>query len=203
MRKLSALAIWAGLALAVGAPLAVAAQSPLLAWRDPVYIAACMAGVVAMGLLLVQPLLAAGYLPWAGGRAGRRAHAMVGLGLAAAVVAHVAGLWITSPPDVIDVLLFRSPTPFAVWGALSMWAVFAAAGLALARRRLRLSPGLWRALHAGFAAVVVVGAVVHALLIQGTMGDVSKAALAVLALAATARAMADLRPWAALRRGRG
>ena len=33
--------------------------------------------------------------------------------MAVAVVIHVAGLWITSPPDMIDALLFTSPTPFS------------------------------------------------------------------------------------------
>lgn len=184
----------------MGVPLGVAATSPLMAWREPIYIAACLAGVAAMALLLAQPLLAGGYLPRLGGRSGRRLHAWVGLGLAAAVVAHVAGLWVTSPPDVIDALLLRSPTPFAVWGVMSMWAVFAAALLAVLRRRLRLSPSLWRACHAGLAVVIVSGAVVHAMLIEGTMGTVSKAVLGVLAVSATVKVMGDLRPWAHLRR---
>jgi hypothetical protein len=191
-----ALLVWAALAAAVIVPLAVAATSPLLAWREPIYIAGGFAGVAAMALLLVQPLLAGGYLPGLAGRAGRRLHARVGAGLVAAVLIHVGGLWLTSPPDVIDALLFRSPTPFSVWGVLSMWAVFAAAMLAAFRGRLRLSPPVWRLGHTALAAVIVVGAVVHALLIDGTMGSVSKAALCVLAAIATARAVADARPWA-------
>ena len=121
---------------AVAIPIGVAATSPLLAWRDPVYIAACLAGVVAMALVLVQPLLAGGYLPGLTLSRGRRVHRWVGLLLVAAVVVHVAGLWLTSPPDVIDALLFTSPTPFSAWGVVAMWAVFAAALLAAARRRL-------------------------------------------------------------------
>ncbi len=50
------------------------------------------------------------------------------------------------------------------------------------------------------AAVVVVGSVVHALLIEGTMGLVSKAALCALVLAA--KVMADLRAWTLLTRRR-
>ncbi|MGF1660109.1 MAG: ferric reductase-like transmembrane domain-containing protein [Rubrimonas sp.] len=194
--------IWVALAAAMGAPLVVAATSPLIAWRDPVYIAACLAGAAAMAILLLQPLLAGGYLPRLPKRPGRRLHAVVGAGLVVAVLVHVAGLWATSPPDVIDVLLFRSPTPFAIWGALSMWAVFAAALLAVFRRRVRLAPGLWRLAHAAAASVVVVGAVVHAMLVEGMMGAASKAALCALALAATTKVMVDLRPWAALRPGR-
>ncbi|MEO0764271.1 MAG: ferric reductase-like transmembrane domain-containing protein, partial [Pseudomonadota bacterium] len=138
---------WAALAAALGVPLAVAAASPLLAWRDPVYIAAGFAGVVGLGLLLVQPLLAGAALPGLGPRRSRRLHAWIGGGLVVAVVVHVAGLWITSPPDVVDALLFRSPTPFSAWGVVAMWAVFAAGLLAAYRRRLRLAPATWRLAH--------------------------------------------------------
>lgn len=189
---------WAGLALAVGVPLAVAATSPLLAWREPVYIAAGLAGVVGLGLLLVQPLLAAGLLPGLRMRPSRRLHAVVGAALVVAVVAHVAGLWITSPPDVVDALLFRSPTPFSAWGVVAMWAVFGAALLALLRGRLRLL--LFRLCHVTLAAVVVVGTVVHAWLVDGTMGTVSKAVLCLLVLAAAAWAVREARLPAALRR---
>ncbi|WP_375573420.1 hypothetical protein ABWH93_09110 [Seohaeicola saemankumensis] len=54
------LLIWAALGLTIAAPLAIAATSPLLAWRQPVYIIAGFAGVVGMALILLQPLLAAG-----------------------------------------------------------------------------------------------------------------------------------------------
>ncbi len=58
-----AILIWAILTAVVVLPIAVAATSPFLAWRDPVYIIAGFAGVVSMALLLLQPLLAGGYLP--------------------------------------------------------------------------------------------------------------------------------------------
>ncbi len=190
--------VWAGLALAVGVPLAVAATSPLLAWREPIYIAAGLAGVVGLGLLLVQPLLAAGLLPGLRMRPSRRLHAVVGGALVVAVVAHVAGLWVTSPPDVVDALLFRSPTPFSAWGVVAMWAVFGAALLALLRPRLRLL--LFRLCHVTLAAVVVVGTVVHAWLVDGTMGTVSKAVLCLFVLAAAAWAVREARLPAALRR---
>jgi predicted ferric reductase len=187
-----AVLIWAGLAVALAVPVAVAATSPLLAWREPVYVAAGLAGVVAMALLLLQPLLAGGHLPGVVVRRGRRLHAWLGLALVMAVVGHVAGLWLTSPPDVIDALLFRSPTPFAVWGVGAMWAVFLAALLAALRRPLRLRPTVWRAAHLCLGAVIVVGTVVHAMLIEGTMGMVSKAVLAVLVLGAAARVIVPM-----------
>ena len=200
MPRARAVLIWAALAAALALPLAVAAASPLLAWREPIYIASGFAGIVAMALLLLQPLLAGGYLPGLQGRRGRRLHAWIGAGLVAAVVVHVAGLWLTSPPDVIDVLLFRSPTPFSVWGVVAMWAVFAAALLAAFRRRLRLRPKVWRFCHTALAAVIVSGSVVHAMLIEGTMGTLSKAALCALVLAAAVKVMVDLRSWTLLTR---
>lgn len=45
--------IWAGLLACVMLPFTLAAQSPLLAYRQPVYITAGLAGILAMGLLLV------------------------------------------------------------------------------------------------------------------------------------------------------
>lgn len=191
-----AILIWIALAAAILIPVAFAAASPLLQWRQPVYIAAGFAGIIAMALLLLQPLLAGGYLPGLGTLKGRRVHRWVGACLVAAVVAHVAGLWVTSPPDVVDVLLFRSPTPFSVWGVLAMWAVFAAAFLAAFRRRLRLRPRTWRMAHTSLAFVIVVGSVIHALLIEGTMETVSKAILCALVLAAFLKVVADLKVWA-------
>jgi predicted ferric reductase len=192
---------WAGLATAVAVPMAIAATSPLLAWRDPVYIASGFAGVVAMALVLVQPLLAGGFLPGLPLLRGRRVHRWVGGALVVMVAAHVAGLWLTSPPDVVDALLFDSPTPFSAWGVVAMWATFAAALLALLRGRIR--PRAWRIGHTALAVVVVVGSVVHALLVEGTMGPASKAAFCALVLAATAKVVVDLRAWTLLTRRKG
>ena len=112
-----------------------------------------------------------------------------------AVVIHVAGLWITSPPDMIDALLFASPTPFSPFSVIAMWAIFAVALLAALRRRLGLRPRTWRIAHMLLAIVIVVGSVVHGILIEGTMETVSKAALCALVLSATIKVMADLRVW--------
>jgi MYXO-CTERM domain-containing protein len=185
--------ILVALAAAVCVPLAAAAASPLLAWRNAIYILAGFAGIIALGLMLVQPLLIGGYLPGMSGRIGRRVHHWIGGALLVAVVIHVGGLWITSPPDMIDALLFSSPTPFSPWGVIAMWAIFAVALLAALRRRLR--PRTWRAAHMLLAIVIVVGSVVHGILIEGTMETVSKAALCALVLAATVKAMVDLRVW--------
>jgi len=185
--------IWVALAAAIGVPLAAAAMSPQLAWRNAVYILAGFAGILGLGFMLVQPLLIGGYLPGLPGRIGRRVHHWIGGALVVAIVIHVGGLWITSPPDMIDALLFSSPTPFSPFGVIAMWAIFAVALLATFRRRLRLRT--WRIAHTLLAIVIVVGSAVHAILIEGTMETVSKAALCALVLAATVKVMAGLRVW--------
>lgn len=182
-------------------PLAIAATSPLLAWREPLYIAAGFAGIAAMALLLIQPLLAGGHLPAPGPRIARQFHRWLGVLLVVLVAAHVGGLWVTSAPDVVDALLFQSPTPFSPWGVVAMWAVFATALLAALRRRLRISPTTWRVAHTALALVVVIGTIVHALLVEGAMGTVSKAALCLLVVASLARTMMDLIARISVRRG--
>ena len=172
--------VWGALALAIAVPLLVAAGSPLLAWRRPVYIVAGFAGIAAMGVLLLQPLLATSRLPGLHGVRGRRMHRRAGTVLVLCILVHVAGLWITSPPDVVDALLFRSPTPFSAWGVIPMWALFAMQGMAVTGNKTRR----WHLVHRVLAVVVVVGSVVHALLIEGTMGTASKALLCGLVVLA-------------------
>lgn len=187
--------IWTAVVITISVPIAAAAASPLIAWRDPVYVLAGLAGVIAMAVLLVQPMLAGGILPGLSTRQGRRVHRVVGGVLTALVVIHVAALWITSPPDVVDALLFESPTPFSAWGVVAMWAVFTSALLVSLRRRLHIRPLTWRLAHTTLAAVIVVGSVVHALLIQGTMETVSKTVLCALVIVTTAIVVAKLRGW--------
>ncbi|MEM9104507.1 MAG: ferric reductase-like transmembrane domain-containing protein [Pseudomonadota bacterium] len=187
--------IWAALITAIVVPIAAAAASPLLAWRQPVYIVAGFAGVVAMVLLLVQPLLVGGYLPGLAPLRARGLHRWIGSLLVIAVIVHVVGLWITSPPDVVDALTVTSPTPFSAWGVIAMWAVFAAALLAALRRRLRVAPLAWRRAHTTLAMITVAGSVIHALLIQGTMQTQTKVLLCVLVVLLTVSAIVKLRIW--------
>src|SRR5436309_4969730 len=138
MRFARATLIWAALAAAVCVPIAAAAASPLLEWRGPVYILAGFAGIVALGLMLVQPLLIAGYLPGLSAYRGRRAHHWIGGALVVMVVVHVGGLWITSPPDMLDPLLFPSPPPFSPFGVIALCALLAVSVLSTVLRRLGL-----------------------------------------------------------------
>lgn len=184
--------IWAVLAAVICVPIALAATSPYLQWRDAIYIAAGFAGIVALVFLLVQPLLIAGLLPGLSAYRARSVHRWIGGALLVAILLHVAGLWITSPPDMLDALLFRSPTLFSPFGVVAMWAIFAVALLALFRRRLGLRT--WRITHMSLAVVIVGGSVVHGMLIEGTMETMSKAALCALVVAATIKVIVDLRP---------
>jgi predicted ferric reductase len=191
MRSAKATLIWAAVAAAICVPIAFAAASPQLEWRGPIYILAGFAGIGALGLVLIQPLLIGGYLPGLAAYRGRRVHRWIGGALLVAVAVHVAGLWITSPPDMIDALLLTSPTPFSPFGVIAMWAILAVALLATIRRRL--GQRTWRIVHVVLAVIIVIGGVIHAMLVEGTMETISKAALCALVLGATVKVIADLK----------
>lgn len=181
--KLGKTALWIGLTAVIGTALFLAATSPLLAWRDPVYILAGLTGVGALVLLLVQPLLIVGVWRGLTNRKARLVHRWVGAAIVASVIIHVGGLWITSPPDVIDALLFASPTMFSLWGVVAMWAVFISAGLAIFRRRMRWR--VWSMLHVVMSMIIVLATIAHAVPIEGTMEQVSKLVLCGLTVAAS------------------
>lgn len=194
-RRWQALVVWLTISALIVIPIALAAFSPLLAWREPIYIVAGFAGIAGLAVLLLQPLLADGCLPGLPPRQTAHWHRWLGQCLIVAILLHVVGLYITSPPDVIDALLFRSPTPFSLWGVLALWAAITAATLVLLRQRLRWKPALWRGVHGGLTAIVVTGTVVHALLIQGTMEPWSKGVLCVAVIGVFGRVI--WRRWAA------
>ncbi|MCK0120485.1 ferric reductase-like transmembrane domain-containing protein [Loktanella sp. F6476L] len=181
------IAFWIGLFCAVTVPIAAAGFSPLLAWRDPIYIVAGFAGITAMVGLLLQTLLASRALPTIHPMTQRKLHRIMGGVLVAAIIAHVGGLWISSPPDVIDALLFASPTSFSLWGVIAMWGIFATAALAVYRRRLR--PRTWRHIHKALAVIIVLTTVLHAYLIDGTMETFTKIGLGLVLLFTTYRAV--------------
>ncbi len=192
--------IWAALACAMIVPFGVAVVNPLLAYRAPVYIASGFAGIAALALLLAQPLLAAGYLPGLHPARARRVHKWIGIGIIAAVVLHIGGLYLTSPPDTMDALLLVSPTPFSVYGVIGLWSLVLTGVLVAVRLRMR--PALWRVTHNVLAAVVVGASVVHALMIEGTMGAGSKIVLCALVVLAGAVAIIHLRVVKPMRRNK-
>lgn len=167
--------VWGVLLAVMGAPVVVAAFSPLLAYRDAPYIVAGFGGAIALALLVVQPLLGLRALPGLRPAAAHLWHRVTGMAILVAVLVHVGGLYLTSPPDTIDALLLVSPTAFSVYGVAALVALVLAALLSGLRRRIGLAR--WRRLHGVLALVVVTGSIVHALLIEGTMGPASKLAL--------------------------
>lgn len=177
------LGIWLCTLCLLSLPVILAAISPLQAWRDPAYITGAMAGVVALSVLVAQPLLAAGYMPGISRAASRKAHRWLGAALILLVAAHIGGLYLSSPADVMDALLLVSPTPFSIYGVVATAAISATALLALARRRLR--PARWRILHTLLALIVVGATVIHAVMIDGAMTIQSKWAIVGCAVIAS------------------
>ena len=187
--KRKTVVVWLLLAAAVLVPIGFAAASPLQASRDAVWIFGGMAGVVALALLLVQPMLAAGLLAGPTIPTARRWHRWIGATIVVAVVLHVGGLYLASPEDITDALLLVAPTPFSVYGVIGLWSVVLTALLVAFRSKLGLRYTSWRIVHNVLSVVVVVCSIVHAILIEGAMDLVSKAILCALVFAATAMAL--------------
>jgi hypothetical protein len=187
------LLIWCAVALVLLVPLVVAAQSPYLAYRDPTYIVAGFVGILSLILFLLQPLLAGGHIPGLRPRTSRIRHRAIGSVITLAVVAHVGGLYLTSPPDTLDALLLVSPTPFSFYGVVALWGMIITAILVLMRRRLPFRFLHWVVLHNVLAVLIVISTVVHALLIEGTMGTASIWVTCLTVMAATLWVVWDMR----------
>lgn len=192
-RRLVALLVWGALACLCAIPLGIAASSPYLASRNLAYIVAGFAGIACLGLFLVQPLLAAGYLPGLPLADARKWHRRIGTAIVVGIVLHVGGLYVTSPPDTIDALTLASPTPFSIFGVAAMWGAFVTAALVLCRRKLRMRYPVWHIIHNALALFVVVSTVIHAVQIDGTMGPLSKSVLCAAVLVATCLTLIDVR----------
>ncbi len=158
-------------------PIIIAAFSPLLASRDTAYIIGGMSGIVALSLLLVQPLLAAGYLPGRSILSQRKWHRWVGSLFIVAVALHIVGLFVTSPDDMTDALLLAAPTPFSVYGVVALWGVVLTGILVVVRKKCSLL--VWTLMHNGLALIVVIASVVHAVMIEGAMSHLSKQVLCI------------------------
>ena len=66
-----------------------------------------------------------------------------------------------------------------------MWTVFLSAGVVAVRRRLTSNLITWQRLHRSLGFIIVLGSVVHAFLIEGTMETWSKALLCLAVIIAT------------------
>ncbi|MGL4975523.1 MAG: ferric reductase-like transmembrane domain-containing protein, partial [Bosea sp. (in: a-proteobacteria)] len=157
----------------------------LLLSRDVFWIIGGLAGSSALALLLMQPLLAAGYLPLPSPLTSRRWHRWVGSLIVAAVAVHIGSLYVSSPEDTMDALLLVAPTSFSVYGVIGLVSVALTAILVAFRTRSGLRYGAWRILHNALGLVVVGATIAHALLIDGAMGTVSKTMLCALVFIAT------------------
>ncbi len=186
--------IWALWVLLAAVPVGIAMTSQYLAWRGPEYIIGGFAGIIALCLLLFQPLMAARWLPGLRPRRARQVHLWLGRSLVLLVAVHVGGLYLTSPPDTLDALTFTAPTWFSVFGVTAMWGVFLTAFLVILRHRVPATGWLW--VHNGLAWFVVLATVAHALLIEGAMGPVSKTVLCAAVVTVTTAVMLRLRVFA-------
>jgi predicted ferric reductase len=146
----------------------VALRSPLQVGRDGAWVLGALAGVVALGLVAVQVLLPTPWLDDLLGGHQLRWHRLLGLTVVAVVVAHVAGLYASSPDDVRDALVLAAPT-YSRLGVLSAWCVGLSVALALARRRLGLTYSDWQILHSALAVAIVGTAVGHTVMIRGAL----------------------------------
>ena len=172
--------------------------SPFLAGRNPAYIIASASGIVCLSLFVLQPILAALYLPGLNGPRARTWHRVTGSAIVLAVLLHVGGLYVSSPPDALDALLLTSPTPFSVYGVIALWGVLLTAALVAFRKRLPLRYSTWRIAHNAIAFIIITATVIHALQIEGTMEPVSKWMICIGVLAITTLILLDLRivgPW--------
>lgn len=176
---------WMLLAACIAIPIGLAATSPLQASREALWIIGGMAGVVALALLLVQPMLAALFMPGLSVPVARRWHRWIGTSIVAAVVLHVGGLYLYSPDDVTDALLLVAPTPFALYGVIGLWSVVLTAVLVAIRSRSGMRYTTWRIAHNALSVVIVVSSIVHAIFIEGAMGLISKVILCILIFVAT------------------
>lgn len=180
-------------------PVLAAIASPLQKGREALWIVGGMAGVVALSLLFVQPLLMAASPPLLTLRQGIDWHRWGGIAIVAAVALHVGALYAYSPDDVTDALLLVAPTPFSLYGVIGLWCLVLTAVLAATRRRLRLPVRLWRILHSGLAVAMVGASVVHAIQIEGAMEELSKWAVCLAAMAAATAGAIEVNLLAPLR----
>lgn len=173
-------------------PVILAAMSPLQSGREFTYVIGALAGVLALSLLFVQPLLVAGFLPGLMPSMEKRWHRRLGTVLVSAVGLHILGLYLASPDDMSDALLLVAPTPFSLYGVIALWAVALLGLSAVFRSRVRLRLRLWKVVHSALALIVVTASIVHAWMIDGTMNGLSKTISCVCIAMATVAALVYL-----------
>ena len=164
------LALVAAVAAVVAVPLALALTDAHLAPGPPALVVSTAAGALAASALALQPLLAARARGSAAGLARRRLrrHQVLGLTALVLVLVHVGGLFAVEVDDTLFAFSPDGPTRarMAVIATLALAGVVA---LGLARGRVGLADGTWRALHAYLAVLAIALGIGHALLTDGAL----------------------------------
>lgn len=196
------IAAWLVIAAIAAVPVVAASLSPLQRGREFLWVTGGMAGVVALSLLFVQPLLTAAAPRLLPAPDGLRWHRFGGGAIVVTVALHVGALYAYSPDDVTDALLLVAPTPFSLYGVISLWCLVLTAVLAVTRRRLRMATRPWRIVHSMLGVAIVAAGAIHAVQIEGAMETYSKLAICLAALAATTAGAIEVNVLAPLRRRR-
>ncbi|KPH81976.1 ferric reductase-like transmembrane domain-containing protein [Bosea vaviloviae] len=194
------IAAWILVAAIACVPVLAAAASPLQRGRELLWIIGGMAGVLALSLLFLQPLLMAATPPLMQVRAGVTWHRRGGIAIVAMVAVHIGALYLYSPEDITDALLLVAPTPFSLYGVISLWCLVLTAALAATRRVLKIGYRPWRILHSVLAVAVVGASAIHAIQIEGAMEEYSKLAICIAALLVTTVAAVEVNVLAPMRR---
>lgn len=194
------IAAWIVIAALAGGPVLAAALSPLQRGRELLWVIGGIAGVLALSLLFLQPLLMAAAPPLMRAGAGVRWHRLGGIVIVVMVVVHVGALYLYSPDDITDALLLVAPTPFSLYGVISLWCLVLTAALAATRRVLKIGYRPWRILHSILAVAVVGAGAVHAIQIEGAMEEYSKLAICIAALVVTTAGAIEVNVLAPMRR---
>jgi predicted ferric reductase len=190
------------LALIAIVPIIFAAFSPLQKGRELLWTIGSMAGIIGLSLLFLQPLLMPTAFPRLGVVRGTRWHRWGGIAIMAMVALHVGALYAYSPDDVTDALLLVAPTPFSLYGVISLWCLVLTMLLAATRRAMRLRVRPWRILHSVLAVAVIGAGAIHAIWIEGVMEQYSKLALCLAALTAATAGAVEINILAPARRRR-
>ncbi|MCC5863463.1 MAG: ferric reductase-like transmembrane domain-containing protein, partial [Gammaproteobacteria bacterium] len=162
-------------------------------------------GFMAMALMCLQFATSGRFLALArpiGQHTMMRLHRLLGVIAGMLVLAHALGL-IVANPGYLAFLDPRVNLPRAVALIGVTLALITIIGLSLARRHIGVSYEVWRLLHGGLAAMIVVVGAAHIFMVGHHAGPLWQRALwiglAVLALALLAWSRV-VRPWQQLRR---
>jgi predicted ferric reductase len=155
---------------AVAVPLVIATTDVHFTTASTALAISIVASALAVSALVLQPLLATRRI---------RRHQLAGGIALALVLAHVGALFAESSEDAWFAMSPDGPTR-ARMALIATIALLVTVGLGVFRRRLPLSTGTWRILHAYLAMVVIVLGLGHGLLTDGALDGAGTAVLIAL-----------------------